>query len=455
MRKNIRRILRILDGTPQGYGEKRTAGQSMVELTLVMPILFALLVGLVEIGWFSRNYLTLLEVTRVGARRGATLQEEYSPLQWERYERSRDHSISLAPIIDVDPQLACSSGPNCITGSNDRETIIKARRDVRDCRRITDPDVLAGFYNLILCQMIDSIRPLSIRANDVDDIIISVFSVMMIDNRPVVEGGHINLNIGTPLRDDEFEQEGYMPVVVGRWPSQANECNVWQMEGSSTPIWYQDGGDRNLIYERDPFDYYNQLVGNTPYDVSLVTIERNFEGTIITELYPVELAEEDPLSPSGWRSTGFDSYTRPELQRGFSFTGQRQIPPVQRTINGSLATLRCWGSERDSYWLQQKLYDSDFILSDLELDSIREEKPGFCVVGGQDCDQREFIPNLGIVLVELYWQHHLLLNLPVFSPVYNSLNTDQTTIYVWSAFPAPSVVPRINYARSNNETIIE
>lgn len=455
MRKNIRRIMRILDGTPQGYGEKPTAGQSMVELTLVLPLLFILLVGLIEVGWFSRNYLTLLEVTRVGARRGATLQEEYSPLQWERYEHSQDHAVSLAPIADVDPNF-CTDGPNCVTDISQRYDILNARRAVRDCSRIGTPDVYAGFYNLILCQMLDSIRPLEIRLNNIDDIIISVFSVMMIDNRPIVDGGHINLNIGDPVRPSEVERTGYIPVVVGRWPTQANECNVWQDDTGK--LYRYQGTDRSLVFERDPFDYYNQMVGDTPYDVSLVPLYRVLENgqSVPDGLYPVELAEEDINSPTGWRSTGFDSYRQPELQRGFTYLGQRQVTPIYREVEGRPVVLRCWGSDRDIYWLQDMLYESQFVLSDDELDFIRaNENPNFCIVNGQNCDQREFIPNLGIVLVELYWQHHLLLELPIFSPFYNMLNSNQTTIYVWSAFPAPSVIPRVSYSRTNNQYIEE
>jgi hypothetical protein len=452
MRKNIRRILRVLDGTPQGYGEKPTVGQSMVELALVMPLLFILLVGLIEVGWFSRNYLTLLEVTRVGARRGATLQEEYSPLQWERYEQELGYSLALAGIPDVDPNF-CSIGSNCITSPAERQQLINARNAVRDCRYIGTNNTYVGFYNLILCQMLDSIRPLSIRTNDIDDIIISVFSVMMIDNRPIEEGGHINLQVGTPVRDNEFDRQGFIPVVVGRWPTQANECNVWQ-GADGTLYRYQGGSDFSRIFERDPFDYYRQVEGNSPYDVSMATIVRQMpDGSTVHVPYPIELAEE---TPDGWRSTGFDSYTKPELQRGFSYLGQHQNRTIQRNIDGAPAFLRCWGSERDSYWLQDVLYQSDFVLNQDELTFIRENGiPDYCIVNGHDCDQREFIPNLGIVLVELYWQHHLLLELPIFSPFYNMLNSNQTTIYVWSAFPAPSVVPRVNYARASNETLIQ
>lgn len=78
MRMLLLKIVRLLDGTPAVYG-KRQSGQSVVELALITPILIILLAGLIEIGWFANNYLTLLDVTRAGARRGAVLQDQKSP----------------------------------------------------------------------------------------------------------------------------------------------------------------------------------------------------------------------------------------------------------------------------------------------------------------------------------------------------------------------------------------
>ncbi|MCL4253483.1 MAG: pilus assembly protein, partial [Anaerolineae bacterium] len=66
MRKLLKTVIKILDGTPQPRGKKikRQSGQSVLEMTFITPLIIILLVGLVEIGWFARNYLTLLEVSR-------------------------------------------------------------------------------------------------------------------------------------------------------------------------------------------------------------------------------------------------------------------------------------------------------------------------------------------------------------------------------------------------------
>ena len=72
MKAVIRRIIQILDNTPAEYAPKRgqrQSGQSVVELALITPILIVMFAGLVEVGWFANNYLTILDVTRAGARR--------------------------------------------------------------------------------------------------------------------------------------------------------------------------------------------------------------------------------------------------------------------------------------------------------------------------------------------------------------------------------------------------
>src|SRR5215216_4589210 len=103
MRTLLVKIIQLLDGTPAVYG-KRQSGQSVVELALITPILIILLAGLVEIGWFANNYLNLLDVTRAGARRGAVLQDQKSPLFW-------DNKHSYVPRILL-PPLYQMAGPN-------------------------------------------------------------------------------------------------------------------------------------------------------------------------------------------------------------------------------------------------------------------------------------------------------------------------------------------------------
>jgi hypothetical protein len=63
-----------------------------------------------------------------------------------------------------------------------------------------------------------------------------------------------------------------------------------------------------------------------------------------------------------------------------------------------------------------------------------------------NAEQRKFLPEKqGLVLVEMFWKHDLLLAFPVFSPVYNVLG-ENATLSVWAAFPAPGAEPFIKFS---------
>jgi hypothetical protein len=47
-----------------------------------------------------------------------------------------------------------------------------------------------------------------------------------------------------------------------------------------------------------------------------------------------------------------------------------------------------------------------------------------------------------VILVELYWDHKPLLNLPFFEPIYRVFG-ERTTIEVWALFPLPATEPFI------------
>jgi Flp pilus assembly protein TadG len=50
---------------------RREDGQALVEFALVLPLLMALLLGIVQFGIVFNNYETLTDATRVGARKAA------------------------------------------------------------------------------------------------------------------------------------------------------------------------------------------------------------------------------------------------------------------------------------------------------------------------------------------------------------------------------------------------
>ncbi len=387
-----RKIFQILDGTPAVYGQ-HTRGQSVVELALVTPLLIIMLMGLAEIGWFANNYLILLETTRVGARYGAVQTGDTSPMVWP-------NQASLIPPLQ----------PDAATATNAQK--------FRVCANIGALPETRRFYNTLVCRMFDAMAPLSYNGgnsllsyplnegNGVDDIVVSAFGLQTInlsdpDILPAMRST-IAKNMNLPAAS----QTGQQVLVVSRYPTNANECT------------YDTASDKDT---RDPFNYISYTgAGNT--DGS-----RNY-------ILPSGLAN-DPTNFLYYEYVGDDS--GPERQRGFVFSGQhiiistRSLPPAQQ----------CYGSEWTIDRVERLVNVQGFTFVNSDNDVNRAQRTG--------------LPSQGIVLVEMFWQHSLLLRNPVFNPVFTMLNDPSnpngggTVISVWAAFPLPTVEPRLKYAVEN------
>jgi hypothetical protein len=378
MRRLFRTLLQLLDGTPAVYGPM-SRGQSVAELALVTPILIVLIMGLAEVGWFTNNFLILLETTRVGARLGTTLVAESSPLSWNNLG-SRSHVAFPADAQPYPPGPAGYTTPE----------------HYRDCER-----ELVAFYTRIACNMKRSVEPLSFRdgsigglaANGIDDIIISGFAVHAVDpdNPDIPTSMKNDLALVTGLPNDVPQA-----IVVGRYPVNANECTV-------------DNNGNPAVRERDPFDYIDDGLRN------YVLIDTLLPDTPENQLY-FELEGMDapayPAFPTG--------PTTRERQVGYSWAGQHYISETNN---------QCVGSEWTIGEIQQLMNNAAFIIV---ADPTAREA------------QRDRIPSQGVVLVEMFWEHELLLKNPVFNPVFTILG-DRTTVTVWAAFPLPTVEPRIRY----------
>lgn len=417
MRRLVRTILQILDGTPAVYGKKQR-GQSIVEMAIITPLLVILVTGIVEIGWLAERYLTLQEVTRQGARRGTVLTGEFGPLAW-------DDNLLLSPVSILPASMTGGNTIDPLAGSTDpglfaqTETWREEIRNDNNCLSGALPlPYSQGFYFTILCRMLESMEPLDIRDNGIDDIVISVFAIQTIYNAPYVAGdpssGDYDFSAAnySPLIGLDNYRPGYIPVVVGRYPSNANECNV------------REDGTLDDTLERDPFDYIedgstNPRTRNLVIDFSTVTVNLELNGFDIT----------------------------PEQQRGWVYTGQRTVDSVE--VGGVDVGLSCWGSDWTVYDVQALLEVPGFQMSPQEVTDERNFGPGGEDFGrtedGTDEDLGRYLPNQGLILVEIFWQHELLLELPVFSPVLEALGDNQTTLHVWSAFPVPAAEPNIQF----------
>lgn len=395
MQKLLVKIVQILDGTPVVYGERRR-GQSVVELALITPILITLLAGLVEVGWFANNYLTLLDVSRAGARRGTVLQDSQSPLFW-------DNRGSLVPQAYFDGQpngnnFKTDYNLNGLTGetaTNRQQVRFHPTLNPNGCQFSN-----RSFYHEVVCVMIGSLDPLRMTPeNGVDDIIVSGFSVENVD------ASRGNAWLGT-LGTDWRPVAANVPqlVVVGRYPTNANECDVlW--DGVGTP-------NIAATWEpRDPFDF-------------------NYSGVpdvddLADESYPMT----DPNRINGFGQNDFDEIAGFDLRGTTLLNREKQIGFVlfgNHRIEGTA----CVGSE----WTMQRV--SELVNLDDSFDLNNFSDPDVVAA-------RRMIPGQGIILVEIFWQHRLLLNIPLLSPVFVALGSERTTISVWAAFPLPTVEPFI------------
>lgn len=394
MRKVLTHILKGLDGTPTPRKGSRQSGQSIVELALVTPILIVLLVGLVEIGWFANNFLSLLDVTRAGARRGATLTDELSALTWESNYRDS------APIAIADLRADYQAGNIGTTPYTGLPATWPAQETERRVFRQCDPTGFRAFYNETICLMLQTMDPLNFDAtNGVDDIVLSGFALDMIDPTandgsptPAWIGPNAPLGPGVP-----------QIMVVGRYPSNTNECDV-RLDSAGNPA--------GPLEPRDPFDFNE----NGFIDVYRETSFTPGAPYIWNDDYSEVFGGSPTASPATF-SWGYDATitgdpVNAEKQVGFVWSGNHRIPNTN-----------CIGSEWTVAEVEQLFNLTDYVIPT-----------------GPEPNLRDALPSQGLLIAEIFWQHKLLLNLPFFTAL-----ADRTEVAVWAAFPMQSVQPNIQF----------
>lgn len=217
MRAKFRTFLAILDGKPTG-----ARGQSLVELTITLPVLLVMLMGLAEIGWFANSYLTLLDVVREAGRFAAT----GDPLLWpdgdERNYSAMDCEEIPGYYNDHDPTIDYTTWPGpdlSAWGYGDRGELER------------------GYYDGIACGVLINMQPLRFN-HQTDDIVISIFQFVV-------------LNQGTSSAEVR---------ITGRLPARANEC---ENDDSRDPFdWYPIDGTPNGTYEQEYARFWDAGVEN-------------------------------------------------------------------------------------------------------------------------------------------------------------------------------------------------
>ncbi len=408
MRRTIARLIEILDGSPaerrstvHDAGQKRrkaVRGQSLVEMAFITPILIIMFAGLVEIGWLADTYLDLLDVTRYGARRAATLGGERSPLSWANV-------ASPVPNGNVSPQFQLAYASADPGAQADEENSRYEQREIWTPPITTRPapnplPTAAGsvcanpqryfFYSDTVCTMLVSLTPRRLNPyNGVDDVVVSAFSLVRVDvERDLNVDGVENWTMGAANRPIAAPLPQL--IVAARYPTNTNECQVDAL-GASAPT---------IFDARDPFDMNgNQLIDSTnPFAVS-----------------PYTVSDFDEIA--GYDATVTATSPTPnaiEKQVGFVWYGNHVIPNTG-----------CIGSE----WSIARV-ENLFNLQNY----------------AQTTEERLMIPNQGVVLVEVYYEHTMLLQIPVLSPVFEIFSQDgRPDLSLWAIFPLPSVEPYFEF----------
>ncbi len=88
------------------YSSRSDAGQSLVEFAIILPVLILMLLGVFEVGWALRGYLTLANVNREATRfaaRGIYLDFDQTDPSLVGYEKVVTHTIdSLSEQLSMD-----------------------------------------------------------------------------------------------------------------------------------------------------------------------------------------------------------------------------------------------------------------------------------------------------------------------------------------------------------------
>lgn len=184
--------LRTLQAALNGRSRR---GQSLVELTLTLPILLLLLFGLVEIGWYANSYLTLLDASREAGRFGANL----NPL--EQWQFGWTDNVYRH---------------NCCSGQYAPETCVKNDRSdmpelIRDPVNGYEGEIPFGYYDAVACRLIDNLPPL-VFDWERDEVVVSVFSYTAYDADRVARG------------ETPFTRIDPLYPAAGRYPSERNQC---------------------------------------------------------------------------------------------------------------------------------------------------------------------------------------------------------------------------------------
>jgi hypothetical protein len=373
MHDRLQTIIDVLDGKPRGV-----RGQSLMEMTLTIPILILMILSLAEVGFVANNYLTLMDLVRESGRRGANLNPTlWNENQTRNYERLDCDNV--AGVYNFDNSLQAQAtprrearGPSAAFGYS----------NVYD-NPANPEDPPFGFFDAVVCQGAFSMAPLEFEDQDwgldglteppranlfrQNEIVVSAFAYTRMDYRATDENGTFILD-QSKLGASVPPTTGVWITVTGRYPMANRFCRAADGTGDA----------------RDPFDFQRS---------EFYTDWHN--GASVPD--PNEINDvNDP-----YRLTDTSQQVR-----GFVFTGQAV------NENG------CLGSRFTVQDIEQRLNQ------DLATEALAEK-----------------VPNGGLVLVEYSWQHHPLFLGPLFQGFVAGDVSRDPVLYLFGVFPTLGAQP--------------
>jgi Flp pilus assembly protein TadG len=98
--------------------EKRTTGQSMVEMALLLPFFLLVVFGIIDMGWYIYGYSTVYQAARNGAQKASEL-----PPQIIRVSPSLNRTDSCVSNVLSAAQSGAVLFPDLTTSTNVNNTI--------------------------------------------------------------------------------------------------------------------------------------------------------------------------------------------------------------------------------------------------------------------------------------------------------------------------------------------
>jgi hypothetical protein len=461
----LRRAVAVLDGKPRG-----SKGQSLVEMTLTFPVLIVMVLGLVEIGFAANHYLILLDLVREAGRRGANLNpnawdDAWDTRNFERMDCDREGAGNTGgeKFYNIDQNVSKRSIPRGLWLKTARgykgEGYTPTGRPYESSR--------FGFFDTVTCQIILSMSPLLFEAPG--DWGPPNYSIEPPDQSTLYSRNEIAVSAFayTKLDFRHLKADG-----SGRWkydPGNPNGAYLKLVSAGPPPVYASQALDANALDIRKFLEPPNQTIASGAS--SMISAEGTL--MLVTRRYPTSnrycakidadgKLQGDYRDPNHWQratyvkdGTTYQIYTGSAGWRNNTAT----TPTDERDPNERHTTLLAEPGGTQGvrgfifsglrYDSKQDCYGSSFTVQDVE-DLLNGELLSSALP--------EKLPNGGLVLVEMWWQHHPLILAPLFNfasgafeseSFYPGIDKDAApdarrsdpVFYVYAIFPVSAAEP--------------